>query len=262
MDYRLLRTDGEYRWLVANGIPLFKPDGVFEGYIGSCIDITELKRSQEENLDRQKLEGIGLLAAGIAHDFNNLLGGILAEAELIEAGISAESDASKEIQKVKDMAIRGSEIVRELMVYAGSETTTFVPVDLSCWVREMLELLKISISKRVILRTDLGKNLPVIMGQTSQIRQLVMNLVTNARSDRRSGRRITVTTSLATAKKDWPRSHTTDLPPADYVRLDVSDTGGGMTKEEESKIFDPFYTTKFAGGGLGLAVVQGVVRAH
>jgi len=127
----------------------------------------------------------------------------------------------------------------------------------------MLKLLKITISKRVVFKTDLARNLPVVRGQASQIRQLLMNLVTNASEaigDREGV--ITMRTSVYKSKEDLPGSRATELPVGDSVQLEVSDTGRGMTEEETTKIFDPFFSTKSAGRGLGLAVVQGVVRSH
>jgi PAS domain S-box-containing protein len=250
MEYRLLRADGEYRWVLDTGVSMFTEGGVFEGYIGSCVDISDLKRAQEENLHRQKLETIGVLAAGIAHDFNNLLGGILAQVHLVEDEVPAQSTAAEELLKIKGLSVRASEIVRELMVYAGRETGTLEPVDVSALVEEMIELLRITISKRVVLNTRLAKNLPQCLAQPSQVRQVIMNLVANAsEAIGDADGVITVTTALESSSPD-------------SVRIEVSDTGCGMTREQQAKIFDPFYTTKFAGRGLGLAVVQGVVRTH
>jgi PAS domain S-box-containing protein len=262
--YRLRRADGEYRWVLTTGAARFTPSGVFAGYIGSCVDITELRRTQEEALTRQKLESLGLLAGGIAHDFNNLLGGILAQAELIKGDLPAGLSVGEEIEKIKAVAIRGSEIVRELMIYAGHEHTYVIePLDLSELAEEMLELLKVSISKNVVLKTDLDKNLPAIWGNAPQIRQVVMNLVINASEaiGEKEGV-INVTTSHVRGGKNLAPNSATDLPEGDYARLEVSDTGCGLTEEAKLKIFDPFFTTKFAGRGLGLAVVQGIVLAH
>jgi two-component system, cell cycle sensor histidine kinase and response regulator CckA len=221
----------------------------------------ELKRTQEENLNRQKLESVGVLASGIAHDFNNLLGGILAEAQLVEDEIPPGSPAVEDVHRIKALAARASEIVRQLMVYAGRETSDFEPVDLSRLVEEMLELLKVSISKHAILKTELEADIPKVRGQAAQLRQIAMNLIINASEalGERDGV-ITVTTSLVTLDRDSGSAN--GLPGGDYVRLVVADNGSGITEEQRNKIFDPFFTTKFQGRGLGLAVVQGVVRTH
>ncbi len=263
MEYRVRRADGQYRWLLDNGVPRFEPGGDFAGYIGSCIDITDLKRTQEETLARQKLEDLGVLAGGIAHDFNNLLGSILAEAEVLETSLG-EGSPHEEIARIKTVVIHGAGIVRELMIYAGQDQAgAFEPVDLSRLAVEMLELIKVSVSKHALLKIDLGKNLPLIWGNASQIRQVLMNLVINASEaiGEKQGL-IQVTTSRVTVGQSSVLHNAANLPAGDYLRLEVSDNGCGMTEATKAKIFDPFFTTKFAGRGLGLAVVQGIVRAH
>jgi PAS domain S-box-containing protein len=251
-ECQLRRADGEYRWMLCSGAPRFAPDGVFAGYIVSCSDISDLKNVQEASLARQKLESLGVLSAGIAHDFNNLLGSIHSNAEVAEAVGADGSFPGEEIQVIKALAMRGSEIVRQLMIYAGGEKSDFEHVDLSGLVREMLVLIKVSISKSAVLETDLAKNLPAVLGNGAQIQRVVMNLVLNA-SDALGGRSgaITVATSLVTGGSG-----------GNFVKLEVSDTGTGITKEAQARIFDPFFTTKFPGRGLGLAVVQGIVRTH
>ena len=262
MEYRLRRTDGEYRWVLDSGVPRFTADGAFSGYVGSCIDITDLRRTREEALARQKLEGLGVLAGGVAHDFNNILGGILAEAELIGTDLLADSSSIGELQRIKESAIRGSEIVRQLMIYAGQDQASRgEPVDLSRLVEEMLGLLKVSISKHAVVKTNLGENLPLVWGSAPQIRQVVMNLVINASEaiGEKEGV-IHVATSRVTVGQRSALDNAANINPGEYVQLEVSDTGCGMTEEARAKIFDPFFTTKFAGRGLGLAVVLGIVR--
>jgi signal transduction histidine kinase len=137
------------------------------------------------------------------------------------------------------------------------------PVDLPRLVEEMLELLKVSVSKQVDLKIELDKTLPAVLGNAAQIRQVVMNLVINASEaiGKKEGV-IHLSTSLVIREPGSAVNDALDLRTGDYVRLDVSDTGCGMTEEVSAKAFDPFFTTKFPGRGLGLAVVQGIVRAH
>jgi CheY-like chemotaxis protein/two-component sensor histidine kinase len=204
-----------------------------------------------------------VLAAGIAHDFNNLLGSILAEAELAEWELAAGSSPDQEIKAIEAVATRAGEIVRELMIYAGQDEARLDPVDLSRLVGEMLELLKISISKHATLKVDLPENLPAVRANAVQIRQVVMNLITNA-SEALGDKGGVISVGISRAKSR--RTSVGDGPlhraRGDYLRFTVSDTGTGMTHEVLSRIFDPFYTTKFAGRGLGLAAVQGIIRSH
>jgi len=249
-ECRLLRADGEYRWVLATGTPRFELSGAFVGYIGSVIDITDLKRTQDEAFSREKLEGLAVLTRGIAHDFNNMMGSILAEAELAETEVADGLSPREEIQQIKAVAIRASEVVRELMIYSGRERATLEMVDLSALVEEMSELLKISISRFAALHIDLSRHLPAVRGNATQLRRIVMNLILNA--------------SQAIGAKDGIITLRTSLvvDGQDFVRLEISDTGCGMTEEEKTKIFDPFFTTKPGGHGLGLAVVHGIVQAH
>jgi PAS domain S-box-containing protein len=262
MEYRLRRADGEYRSVLDRGAPRFGPGGIFAGYIGSAIDVTDLKRAQEEMVARQKLEGLSLLTRGIAHDFNNLLGTIMAEAELADMNLIEGSSPGEEVRQIKRVATRASEIVRELMVYSGQERGHLEAVDLSELIEEMLELLKSSISKRASLQMDLCRHLPAVWCNTTQIRQIVMNLVINASQaigDKEGV--IQVRTSRAAKAEDLTPVDNVDSQRGS-VRLEVSDTGCGMRDEEKAKIFDPFFTTKSEGHGLGLAVVHGIVRSH
>ena len=249
IECRIRRADGKYRWVLCSGVPRFSADGLFAGHLGTSVDITHVRRVHEAAMSAQKLESLGGLAAGIAHDFNNLLGSILAQAELAETDLASDLMPNEEIQSIKSVAIRGAEIVRELMVYAGQEQPTLVEaVDLSRLVEEIPELLKLSISKHAVLRTDLASDLPSVPGNAAQLRQAVMNLVINA--------------SESIGEQQGIIKVTTAQVGSNSVLLEVSDNGCGMTEAIMARIFEPFFSTKFAGRGLGLAVVQGVVRAH
>jgi PAS domain S-box-containing protein len=262
-ECQIRRADGEYRWVLCTGAPRLSSEGAFEGFIVSSSDITDLKRAQEASLARQKLESLGVLAGGIAHDFNNLLGGIYTSAEIAEACRFDGLFPTEEIEAIKATAMRASAIVRQLMVYAGHERSDVAPLDLSELVDEMLDLIRISVSKSAVLKTDLATDLPAILGSASQVQQVLMNLVLNA-SDALRGKEgvITVSTSLVLAAGNSNSSSSVAAVLRDYVCLEVSDTGCGMSTETQAKIFDPFFTTKSTGRGLGLAVVQGAVLAH
>jgi hypothetical protein len=149
------------------------------------------------------------------------------------------------------------------MTYSGGQSPAFEPVDVSSLVDEMLQLRKVSVSKHVALEADLGEGLPAVHANPAQIRQVLMNLVTNA-SEAIGERRGVIRVTTAPARVG-PNERVTDaapLPPGDYLKLVVSDTGNGMAPEVQTRIFDPFFTTKSTGRGLGLTAVQGIVRSH
>src|SRR5436190_2037063 len=250
-----LDLPGGRRHFHSNLIPIRDSSSRISRIVGACIDTTDFKRSQKEAFDRQKLESLGILAAGIAHDFNNLFSGILAQSE-VAATAPPESPPLQELQAIKGLAIRGSEIVREIMVYSGREETSLARLDLSRLVEEILELLKISISKRATLAVDLPKNLPSVRGNAGQLRRVVMNLITNA-SEALGEKQGVISVTLAKVNSEPDASAA-----GAHLRLEVRDTGMGMKPETVARIFDPFYSTKSSGRGLGLAVVQGIIRSH
>jgi two-component system cell cycle sensor histidine kinase/response regulator CckA len=259
MQKRYVKKNGEIIWVNLTASLLRAHEGDSPQRLTMFEDITEIKRAQEEAIIRQKLESLGTLASGIAHDFNNLLGAVLAQAELAQAELATGSRPEGELHAIRDIAMRGSEIVRELMIYAGQESESLGLIDVSQIVQEMLELLKVSVSKHARIELDLGQHLPSTRATAAQISQLVMNLVTNASEaigDRDGLIRVTTRRVIAndSAGMDGPSE-------GKYVQLEVSDTGSGILRETQARVFDPFFTTKSAGRGLGLAVVQGIVRS-
>jgi two-component system cell cycle sensor histidine kinase/response regulator CckA len=238
-EYRLRRADGEYRWVLTTGNPRFEPGGAFAGYVGSCMDITDVKHAHQEDLAKQKLETVGTLAGSIAHDFNNLLGAVLVHSELALAEIASGSSPMEELEGIRIAATRGAEIVRQLMVYAGEEGDLLELVDVSEIARDMLELLKLSVSKHVSVEADLGKQLPAARAHPAQIRQVVMNLVHNASEaigDREGLIRVT------TAQVTGPESSATSerMTAVDYIQLEVSDHGTRHDARRAGQNFRPF----------------------
>ena len=263
MEYRLRRADGDYRWVLDTGIPRFEPGDKFTGYIGSCIDITDLKVSQQQMLATQKLESLGVLAAGIAHDFNNMLGSIFAEADLAFAELPSDSPGRDNLDRICAVSIRASEVLNLLMAYAGGkgEAVSFEAVDLSSLVQEMLELLKVSISKKATLETSFAEDCPSVHANPTEIRRVLMNLVTNA-SEALGENEGSIRVSTTFVRPGSEKDAVAGLPERDYVLLEITDTGCGMSERALAKAFDPFYTTKSMGRGLGLSAVQGIVRSH
>ena len=258
-EIRARRADGEYLWILTTGTPRFAPGERFAGYIGSCVDLTEVKRTQEEVLARQKLESVGTLASGIAHDFNNLLGAVLAQAELALEELAAGSHPEEELQRIKNVVIHGSEIVRQLLIYAGKDSEDLELIDVSRIIKQMVDLFEVSVSKHAALEIDLAKDLPAIRANAAQLRQIIVNLITNA-SEAIGDRDGVIRVATGHVAIDRPAAVSRGVTEGDYVQLDVSDTGRGMSPETQVRVFDPFFTTKSPGRGLGLAVVQGFVR--
>src|SRR3954454_1723394 len=261
IEYQVAAADGDLKTISCIWEVLVDEEGTPLRIFGTCQDITESRRAQEESFSRQKLETVGTLATGIAHDFNNLLGGVLGQAELALNELAVGSPPEEELKAIRDVAIHGSEIVRELMIYAGKDSVVREPVDLSQIVKEMLELLKISVSKHATLETDFSEDIPPVWANAAQIRQVVMNVVANA-SEALGERDGVIRVSTRSVKIDLDSSAAISNHFADgnYLQLEVSDTGCGMSDETRARAFDPFFSTKSTGHGLGLAVVSGIVR--
>ena len=259
VEFRIVRPDGELRTVMSVSEVLLDEDGQPGLVFGAFQDITDVKRAQEETVARQKLESLGTLASGIAHDFNNLLGGMMAHAELALEEYHAGTSPEEELKRIRDGAIRGSEIVRQLMIYAGKESEAAGLVDVSQVARGMVELLKVSVSKHAALVTDFGADLPAVRGSAGQIQQIVMNLVTNA-SEALEDRDGFIRVTTRRVNLDRAEAISKGIAEGEYVQLEVTDTGRGMSSETQARVFDPFFTTKSQGHGLGLGVVRGIVR--
>jgi two-component system cell cycle sensor histidine kinase/response regulator CckA len=219
------------------------------------------KTQMEADLAKEKLETVGMLAEGIAHDFNNLLAAVLAHAELAKAQLAEGSNPKEELQRIETMVLQGTEIVRQLMTYAGQESEVFEVVSISGIIEDLLALLKVSASKNVRVEFDLRKDIPAVRANPTQIRQMVMNLFTNA-SDAIGDRNglICMSAGRVTLGPDSSLVAVEGLAVGDYVQLQVSDTGHGMTPAVQARIFDPLFTTKATGShGYGLVVVKRIV---
>jgi two-component system, cell cycle sensor histidine kinase and response regulator CckA len=215
--------------------------------------------------DTQKLESLGVLAGGIAHDFNNLLTGVLGNASLARSELDPDSRTQPCLEQIELAATRAAELCRQMLAYAGKGRFLVRTLDLNQIVRETTDLLRVSISKNVVISYDLAHTLPAILADGTQMRQIVMNLVINAGEAYGDAPGVVrLKTGVMRADRAYfEGAHLApDLPEGDYVFLEVADEGCGMTPEVMARIFDPFFTTKFTGRGLGLAAVLGIVRGH
>jgi len=223
-------------------------------------------RAGEERLRQaQKMESIGLLAGGVAHDFNNLLTSILGNASLLEDEVFEES--RDKLDALISATEKAADLTRQLLAYAGKGRFVVETLSLSRIVREMINLLRASIPKKVTIELELKPDLPGILADRGQLQQIVMNLVINAAEA--IGAEQTGTVKVATRAQEVSEADrildevtARPLAPGSYVRFEVADTGCGMDHETRKKIFDPFFTTKFMGRGLGLAALAGIVQQH
>ena len=213
----------------------------------------------------QKMESLGVLAGGVAHDFNNLLVGVLGNASLVLDQLPEASPLRTRLAAIETSAERASELTQQLLTYAGRGQFEPRAVDLVGLVREMVGLIDASISKRIHLDCDFAADTPSVSGDPSQLRQVVMNLITNA-AEAIGEDRGTLTVRVGSGEI-VPAEQSgllvgDDCEPGAYAWLEVADDGAGMEEGTLGRIFDPFFTTKFSGRGLGLSAVRGIVSTH
>jgi len=266
----ITRGDAHSHWLTIK-FPIQKPDGnVLLG--GMALDITSRKeaelekiRNNENMIQTQKLESLGILAGGIAHDFNNLLTGIMGYADLGLLDAPKDSDAARSLEQICKASKRAAELTRQMLAYSGKGRFVLEAIDLGALIRDTVSLLDLAISKRCSITYDLANAPTVIEGDPTQIRQVVMNLVINASEaigNLDGAIRITTGRSFCDRKTFAATYLDEGLPEGDYIFLEVTDTGIGMSPETRDRIFDPFFSTKFPGRGLGMAAVLGIIRGH
>lgn len=242
-----VRKDGT-RFLAA-GVLASIGNGKVREYGSMVRDVTALRRSERDLQQAQKMEDLGVLAGGIAHDFNNLLTGITGSLSFVKTTIPADDPSYPMIEIAEQSSARASELVAQLLAYAGKGKFVITRFDFSALILEMLSLIAASIPKSVDVCPLLVAGLPWIEADSSQIRQVVMNLIINAaEAIGPAGGTVRVSTGVSDSGTD--------------VFMEVKDSGAGMSESTKSKMFDPFFTTKFTGRGLGLAAVSGIVRDH
>ncbi len=225
----------------------------------------EKKRLEESMQQMQKLESLGVLAGGIAHHFNNLLAIILADAELVLMDLEEDSPFRRDLNEIITATNRAAKISRQMLSYSGKGAFGSRELNLTKVIEDVEELVTVSISSKSEVKFELEPELPMIYANPDQIRQCLVNMVTNASEaiGQEVGTIIVKTGHMHCSKSFWQEMVLDEgLPEGAYVTLEVSDTGVGMDEDMQKKIFDPFFTTHFTGRGLGLSVVLGIVRGH
>lgn len=239
-----------------------RSDGEITGVIGTCVDVTSHRVLERRMVDAQRAESLGVLAGGLAHDFNSLLVAILGNAELALRELAPRAPGHAALDNIRQAGLRAAELIDQLLAHAGHGGVASTRVELAPVIDELLRIAAPTMPPGVGFRVDVAHDL-VLRGDASQVRQVVLNLLNNARDalGARGG---------AIAISGRLRSHDGALHPDDviataagsFVELEVADDGPGMSCETRRRIFEPFFSTKPTGHGLGLAAVAGIVRAH
>jgi PAS domain S-box-containing protein len=219
------------------------------------------KNLEQQLIQTQKMEAIGRLAGGVAHDFNNLLGVILGNSELLLQSESLDKGASERIQEIKMAGEEATSVTRQLLAFSRQQVVEPQVLDLNTALQDLQPLLIRIIRESIHFEMELGHHVGRIKIDRSQLAQIVLNLVANARDAMTAGGRLKMETSNIELGESYSHEHV-DVRPGPYVQLSVTDSGSGMDRETVGRIFEPFFTTKEKGrgSGLGLATVYGIVR--
>ena len=247
-------------------------DGEPVGVQAICRDISERERVQEERArierklqESQKLESLGVLAGGVAHDFNNLLTAIIGNLNLARMDVGDATPIAESLDQAERAAERAADLCKQMLAFSGKGRFLLQPLGISALVRDTAELLRTSLSRKIEIDLQLAADLPAVLGDATQIRQIAMNLLINAGEaigDAKGA--ISVETGVFKPAEKWfaDAQVAPETPEEEYVFIEVRDTGCGMDAATLARVFEPFFTTKFTGRGLGLAAVLGILRGH
>ncbi len=253
-----LDAEGGRRLYNVTVSPVFPDRGIYSMILR---DITERKQLEERIAETRKLESLGLLAGGIAHDFNNLLSGVMGYASLLKTKLDPHAAAYRFAERIETSSTHAKELTAQLLAFARGGQYEMRSINLNQTVLEAVRMLRLTMPRTVKLTTRLTSRLRWIEADPTQMHQVITNLFTNAIEAMPSGGRITIRTGNVKLDGDLAAKHA-QLDPGPYVHLTLSDTGRGIPREELPKIFEPFYSTKGVGHGLGLSAVYGIVHNH
>ena len=232
----------------------FTPNILPGQHLAMLRDITEQQDMEEQLRDSQKMEAVGRLAGGVAHDFNNILGIISGHAELLESSASSPAERGR-AEKIISATEKAASLTRQLLAFGRKQVMSLKLLDLAIVLEGLSSMVDCLMGAEVQISIQVTKNVGLVRADQSQMEQVIMNLTANAREAMPEGGTLTITIDRYESSTDQP-----ELPPGEYARLSVSDTGAGMSQEVQSRIFEPFFTTKKTGSGLGLSTVYGIVK--
>jgi len=262
IEYRMRHKDGSWRYLESTASAILSTEGTVEHLVIVNRDVTARRQLEEQFHQAQKMEAVGRLSGGIAHDFNNLLGVITGYSQVMQEQLDPNHSLRTCVDEVLSAARRAAELTRQLLVFSRQQVLEPRVLNLNVVVSDMEKMLCRLIGEDIELTTTLDPELGRVKADVSQIEQTVMNLAVNARDAMPQGGKLTIETNNKDIDPAFARSHSFPVRQGPYVMLSVTDTGIGMDSVTQSRIFEPFYTTKEKGKGtgLGLSTVYGVVK--
>jgi two-component system, cell cycle sensor histidine kinase and response regulator CckA len=262
VEYRMRHRDGNWLILESMASTIVDERGSVEKLIIVNRDITKRKQLEEQFRQVQKMEAVGRLSGGVAHDFNNLLGVIIGYGEVIQEGLTPTHPLRGSVDEILKAGHRAAALTRQLLAFSRQQVLDPRVLDLNSVVKDMEKMLKRLIGEDIELKTDLQPTLACIKADESQIEQVILNLVINARDAMPHGGNLTLATSNFYMDENFVRRYPYPVHIGNYILLNVSDSGIGMDPSTKARIFEPFFTTKEKGKGtgLGLSMVYGIVK--
>ena len=257
----LITKEGETRQILWSYSTISNQGGGIDFVVATGLDITDLRKAEDQLRQAQKMDAIGKLAGGIAHDFNNLLTAINGYSDLILETIDPTEEYYDDVKEIRRAGSRAADLTRQLLAFSRRQMLNMRVLDLNESLRNMDKMLRRIIGEHINLDYVLSEDLLPVKGDASQIDQIVLNLAVNARDAMPHGGKLTIETANVVLDKNYSNKHF-QTRPGEYVMLAISDTGIGMSKEVQERIFEPFFTTKGVGKGtgLGLSTVYGIVK--
>ncbi len=266
-ELEIMRPNGEQRYIIVTAVPLIDKVRGFLGTYGVFRDITERKQAEVLIRDMQRREAVGVLSGGIAHDYNNLLGIMMGNISLVQTQLPADHPAIYNIEKALSAMERAAKLTQQMLAYSGKGKFQIETIDVAALIYEHVSLFHLSLQKNVKLLTHLPSSPVYVGGDPAQVEQIIMNLIING-GEAIGDKQGVVSVALGEVNMGidelvpYGKLTNTDLSEGSYALLEVSDTGTGMNQETINKIFDPFFSTKFTGRGLGLSAVFGIIQGH
>jgi two-component system cell cycle sensor histidine kinase/response regulator CckA len=265
IEHRLRRaSDGSYRWHLVRAVPMKNGSGTVINWFGTSTEVENQKQAEKVTLEREKLEGLGLLAGGIAHDFNNLLVSVLGGASLVLETLPAKHCSREVLNDVIRAGERAADLTKKMLAYSGRGNLFVEHVDLHQLARETCRFLRRSLPLRIQLNFESSEGPLLVETDTEQLRQVIVELVMNgaeAIGEEKGNIWVRCRRGAGDLAPEWA-ADTAASENTNFALLEVQDTGCGMDETTQSKIFDPFFSTKFTGRGLGLSAVKGFVRSN
>jgi PAS domain S-box-containing protein len=262
-EYRLLRSDGQYRRVMSRGVPVRDAEGNLVEWVGACTDVEDERRASDHLRQTQRIEAVGNLAGGLAHEVNNMMTAVIGFGGFVLKGMPDDNPHRSDVAEMVKAATRAAGVTRQLLAFTRQQVLQPTVLDLNSVITELTRMLSGFLGADIELTLRLDPNTGRVRADRGQLEQVMVNLALNARHAMKSGGRLTLETTRVMLDEGYARRHPgTAIEPGEYVVLSVTDTGSGMDAATRARAFEPFFTTKPVGQGtgLGLSTVYGIVK--